>query len=506
MKKKAEGESAGKPVGIWIRVSTEDQAKGESPEHHERRARFYAESKGWKVVEVYHLEGVSGKSVMDHPEAKRMLSDIKKGRITGLIFSKLARLARNTRQLLDFADLFREAGADLISLQESIDTSTPAGRLFYTMIAAMAQWEREEIADRIAVSVAVRAKMGKPLGGQAPFGYRWVNRTMVPHPEEAPVYRRMCELFLEHKRKRTVARLMNEAGFRTRSGSEWSDTSVLRLLQDPTAKGRHRLNYTKTTGDRKAWQLKPEKEWEFVAVEPIVPEELWDRCNAVIEGYRASHKRPARRPVQLFAGLTYCHCGQKMYVPANTPKYVCYKCRNKIPVDDLEAVYVNELKGVFLSKPRLEAELKLSNEAIFEKEELLKVRLVEKETVQKEIDKAYRLYLDGKLDGDRFTDLYNPLYDRKKQLETEIPKLQAELDVLKVNIVSADEVIAEASDLYSRWPKFEREQKRRVVESITDKIVVGVDEVSIHLAHIPSSREDMTKKQRDLMGSSRRPA
>ena len=54
-------------VGIWIRVSTEDQAKGESPEHHEKRARSYAESKGWEVKEVYHLEAVSGKSVMNLP-------------------------------------------------------------------------------------------------------------------------------------------------------------------------------------------------------------------------------------------------------------------------------------------------------------------------------------------------------------------------------------------------------------------------------------------------------
>ena len=71
-----------KSVGIWIRVSTEDQAQGDSPEHHEKRARLYAEAKGWRVAEVYHLEAVSGKAVMEHPEAKRMPKDIKGGHIT----------------------------------------------------------------------------------------------------------------------------------------------------------------------------------------------------------------------------------------------------------------------------------------------------------------------------------------------------------------------------------------------------------------------------------------
>ena len=59
-----------KYAGIWIRVSTEDQAKGDSPQHHEYRARQYAEARGWEVKTVYHLEALSGKSIMDSGAAR----------------------------------------------------------------------------------------------------------------------------------------------------------------------------------------------------------------------------------------------------------------------------------------------------------------------------------------------------------------------------------------------------------------------------------------------------
>jgi site-specific DNA recombinase len=295
-----------KRIGIWIRVSTEDQAQGESPAHHEHRARAYAESKGWTVCEVYDLAGVSGKSVMEQPEAKRMLADVKRGHISGLIFSKLARLARNTRELLDFSDIFRANNADLISLQESIDTSTPAGRLFYTMIAAMAQWEREEIADRVKASVTVRAMLGKPLNGTTPYGYRWMNKQLVPHPEQAPIRKLAYELFLEHRRKVTVAKILNERGYRTSTNSLWRDISVGRILVDPTAKGLRVYGSSRKVGCWKA-ESRPESDWITVPVEPIVSETLWNDVNQILEEQTKAAKRPGRKSAHLFAGLIHCY-------------------------------------------------------------------------------------------------------------------------------------------------------------------------------------------------------
>ncbi len=494
-----------KRVGIWIRVSTEDQVRGESPEHHERRARLYAEARGWQVKEVYQLDAVSGKSVMGQPETQRMLKDIRSGHITGIVFSKLARLARNTKELLEFSEIFRACDADLISLQEAIDTSTPAGRLFYTMIAAMAQWEREEIAERVAASVPIRAKLGKPLGGAAPFGYRWEGRELVPDPAEAPIRKRLYELFLEHRRKKTVARLMNEAGHRTRNGSLFTDTTVDRLLRDPTAKGVRRANYTKSTGDKKHWVMKPEDEWVLTEVEPIVSADLWEQCNALLDERRENGRRPGKRPVHLFAGVTFCECGEKMYPPSNSPKYICRRCKNKIPMVDLEGVFQEQLKQFFLSPTDLAGYLVQADDTIKAKLDLLETLEADRSRLRQEMEKVYRLYVADGISIDGFRQTYGPLEERAKQLNDEFPRLQAEVDYLKIQQLSRDEVLSEAKDLYSRWPELSPDEKQKIVEAVVDRIVIGKEDVAIELCYVPSFSEIVATGQRDLTGSSPRP-
>lgn len=485
MKRNVHVATEGKRVGIWIRVSTEDQVRGESPETHERRARLYAEAKGWTVVDVYRLDAVSGKTVRETPEAQRMLVDIRSGKITGLIFSKLARLARNTKELLEFSDIFRECGADLISLAESIDTSTPAGRLFYTMIAAMAQWEREEISERIAASIPIRALQGKPLSGNAPYGYMWVDKKMCLHPEEAPVRKYMYELYRTHRNKKKVIRLLTEEGYRTRGGVPFSSITLTNLLQDPITKGTRRANFTTKRSAATGSRLKPESEWIVHDIEPIVSEELWNECNEAMKGDPRLGVPRSKPAVHLFSGIAFCTCGGKMYVPSNSPKYTCQKCRNKIPPDDLEAIFHEQVKGFLFSTDEIVAQLDKVHVSVKEKSELLLVLEKELGKVTDETDKLYDLYQANMIDKTGFGVKYKPLAERRDQLDDQLARLQAEVDVLKITELSQEVALESARDLHTRWPSLPFEEKRRVIETIVEKITIGDGEVEITLWYTP---------------------
>ncbi len=473
-----------KNVGIWIRVSTDLQVDSESPEHHEERARQYAKAKGWNVVKVYRLDALSGKSVMGYQETKEMLRDMKSGIITGLIFSKLARLARNTKELLEISEIFRGCGADLISLAESIDTSSPAGRLFYTMIAAMAQWEREEIAERVAASVPIRAKMGKPLSGSAPLGYSWKNKEFVVDEKTAPIRKLIYEIFQKTKRKQTTAKELNELGYRTNAGKLFSHTTIGRLLRDSTAKGLRKANYT--TGDGIKVTFKPQSDWIISPCEPIVTEDLWNECNRILDEQEGKKKPVSKKAVYLLAGYVYCSCGKKMYVYHEAPVYKCKTCRIKIDVADLDEIYHEQLKSFFLTDADAKSVEANIEAEISAKEKLLEQARSELGKLKKRLKEMVDLRLDGDMSKERFRELYKPLEVQMVQIEEQLPKLEAEIDFQKIQLISTETVLMETKDLYTNWPNMQFEAKRNIVELITERIDIEGESIKIGLSYLPS--------------------
>lgn len=477
-----------KQVGIWIRVSTDFQVRDESPEVHEQRARYYAQSKGWEVVEIYRLDAVSGKTVMNHPEAKRMLKDIARGHITGLVFSKLARLARSTKELLEFADIFRKEGADLISLAEQIDTSSPAGRLFFTMISAIAQWEREEISSRVAASIPIRARMGKTTGGAATFGYKWEDGRLQIDETEAPIRRLMYELFLQNQRRKTTAQELNALGYRTRNGSPFSDNTVDRLLRDPTAKGERRANYSKSMGNNKHWILKPESEWVIVPCPAIISEETYNKVNAIISLQEQKLKRTGKRALYLLSGFVKCECGKNMYVAQRIQAYRCQPCKRRLNVADIDEIYEAYLTD-YLQSFNQTAFLASSNTLITEKQALLTHTTSERKKLSKKFETYLEMRTNEELSKEQFMEYCKPLHDRIAQLDETIPELLAEVDFLSIQMASTDTVLNEANNLSAQWAHMPMEEKRAIVETITDSIVIKNEDIDIALCFLPSSSE-----------------
>jgi site-specific DNA recombinase len=220
-----------------------------------------------------------------------------------------------------------------------------------------------------------------------------------------------------------------------------------------------------------------------------VSEELWDQANRILTTQRDANRPPARRAVHLFAGFAYCACGSKMYVWSNSPKYRCQVCSNKIPIADLEGVYREQLHGFLLSPEEIHSHREAATEAIREKERLIESAEAELAKLAAEDDRLYALYLADELSKEDFGRRHRPLSARRDQLEHELPSLQAQVDVLRIGLLSQEEALQEAKDLWSRWGTLPSEEKRQIVEAITDRIVVGKEEIEIQLLHLQNGAE-----------------
>jgi len=178
---------------IYTRVSTDTQAEKEfsSCEAQEEKIKSFIKSQtNWKVFKVYSDPGYTGAN-LNRPALKELLEDIKQGKVNIVLVYKIDRLTRSPKDFYQLIELFEKHNVSFISITERFDTSTPAGRLLRNIMLTFAQFERELASERTKDKMLHRAEKGLWNGGIPPFGYKALNKKLVPNEEEAKVVKLM---------------------------------------------------------------------------------------------------------------------------------------------------------------------------------------------------------------------------------------------------------------------------------------------------------------------------
>ena len=214
-------------VGIYLRVSTEEQARIQdgSLVSQRRRLEEYVElqnkrEQGWGlIIDTYCDEARSGKD-MNRPEFQRMLEDVRTGRVNLILATELSRLSRSIKDFCGLWDLFKDHGTRFITLRENFDTTTAAGEMMVFQLIGFAQFERKQTAERISANWKSRAGRGLWNGGSIPLGFdrNPSNKgVLVPNEEEAKTAQKIFDLFIETGSLRQACLKLSKEGFRSKS-------------------------------------------------------------------------------------------------------------------------------------------------------------------------------------------------------------------------------------------------------------------------------------------------
>lgn len=291
---------------FYRRVSSAEQVKGTSLDDQLERLNLIAELEGYEVAGDYWDEasGTDNK----RRDLQRLLSDARRGEFSLVIVTKLDRLFRNTRLLLNYLHELQSCGVDLLAHGEGINTRKPGmATIILALIGAIAEWEGERIRQRTKEARAYRTARGEWSSGRTPYGYRFdpAKKELAVHEPEAEVVRYIYRLYshegMGHVR---LAELLNTEGKPTPRPSRkktrhWTKSTVSAIIKHPGYRGG------------------PSEQWPFTTP-PIVSPELWQVAQQRAATNR--HVRPLRDTPWLLQGLLRCSiCGNVLRTALDHP-------------------------------------------------------------------------------------------------------------------------------------------------------------------------------------------
>ena len=331
-----------KIAGIYIRVSTEDQAReGFSLGEQEEKLKQLCEYKGYEIYKVYCDAGISAKDMEHRPKFQEMLQDMRDGKINYIVAYKLDRVTRSVRDLEELITQLEKHNTYLVCDRDDVNTSTANGRFFVRMLTVLSQLEIEIVSERTKFGMVGAIKSGH-LPGVKPLGYKNdANRKTIIDPATAPIIKRVFDLYLQGKTYLQIATIFNNENVLNK---KWRDCYIEKIINNKVYMGD--WEQYKSIGKKEG--LEPIIYMNVV--EPIVPRYIWEECQAQKVINQRTYTRD--RVYTFFQKIKCPHCGRIMKCKGaggKKKKYVyynCEKCHENIReayIEDAFRVLVAEL-------------------------------------------------------------------------------------------------------------------------------------------------------------------
>ena len=486
-----------KVCGLYMRVSTEDQAReGFSLPEQKERLEAYCKFKGFVIKDYYTDAGISAKTGNYRPEFERLKEDIKSKKINTIIALKQDRI---TRSIFDWEELMRfleENDAYLDCVNDDINTTNANGKMVSRTLMSVSQQEIERTSERTKVGLAGAIKQGH-IPHQAPLDYKHENKKLVIDHLTKDVVIRIFELYHKGMSYQKISTLFNKE--QVLGKTNWRDSSIVAILENEIYKGDF------VHGKR----TKHPTYYENV-VEPIVSKEMWEECQVQKKKNSKSYQRTL---TYLFLQKLRCpKCNRILGGKATQKKngniyyyYYCHDCKINFK-ESLVEEYFNDFVNELVEYDSVVNQffLPMIKQKFDEPQEELK------KDINKQKDKLERIkraYINGVFSLEEYN-------DEKKLVESALEKLQNELDeatscetlnftpqdiLLKrdIDYINKVKLEKEYKERTKTWKDYTREEKSELIMKYVDDIKLGILNNYIYVDNI-NFRESICKPCNEL--------
>jgi len=484
---------------IYTRKSTDENldsdfnsldAQREAGENYTRSQQH----EGWVALPTRYDDGAYSGATLERPALKRLMTDVRAGRVDTIVVYKIDRLSRSLMDFTKLVEQLERHDVSLVAVTQQFNTTTSMGRLTLNILLSFAQFEREVCAERIRDKIAAEKRRGRYLGGVPPLGYD-VDRErklLLVNPDEAALVRLIFRRYLQLGSVVALVQELNAKGRKTKSwttkkgkfrpGVPWNKNHVYRLLNNPVLIGLISHKDKTYPGQHEA----------------IIEKPLWDEVQESLNdggGQRARANATRSKTPAMLKGVIRCgHCGTSMgitYTRKNGRTYRYYLCgrANKsgydacpvksVPAGDVENAVMMQVRRVFQA-PEILVE---SLSSIQKRERDDQVRLAaEEKALQAEIATTRtnaQMLISSHLGGDDGGTFVSEEIARMERtvedLNRKLRMVTAEIEMLERTPTTEARLLEKLQILDRIWEELFPAERERLIRLVVDSLTVNPD-------------------------------